>query len=266
MVRLLYKECTGKILRAYYDVYNGVSHAWPEFIQENALALVLQQAHVPCRQQVEFEVWYKERRVGLQQLDLLVDDTIVVECKVVPELLRIHKAQLYSYLKATGKQVGLLLNFVASEPQFERLFFDPARGVAEESPAVNLPADLPDHLRHPELVSDILGTSIEVHRTLGPGFIHRIYANACHHEFRLRGTAARPRREIQALFRGEEIGTLKFGHFLVEGSVMFFPVAIQDVNDLNVYNFKDWLCYCRADLGIIANFYDTKIRPIFITP
>jgi GxxExxY protein len=114
------------------------------------------------------------------------------------------------------------------------------------------------------LTGEVLGTAVEVHRSLGPGFIHRVYANACYHEYRLRGIGAQPRKEYEVIFQGESLGSLKFGHFLVEGSVMHFPVAISDVADVSVHNLKDWMRWQGVSFGILTNFHETAIHPLFI--
>ncbi len=264
MTELLYKELTGKTLRAYYTAYNGLSRTYPELICENAMVKLLGKMRVHHRRQPEYQIMYKEWLVGVQRLDiLLVDEVVVVECKVVPRLGSIHKAQLFSYMKTVGARVGLLLNFGRPEPEFERLYFDPDRQ-AEYEPGFRSPGELPDGLLCPEVAGEVLGTAVEVHRALGPGFIHRIYANACYYEYRLRGVGAELRKEYQVIFQGESIGSLKFNHFVVEGAVMHFPVAIRDVADVNVHNLKDWMRHQDIRLGILTNFYDTAIRPVFV--
>jgi len=156
-----------------------------------------------------------------------------------------------------------LLNFGGPEPEFERLYFDPDRQ-AEYKPGFRPPDELPEGLLYPEVTGEVLGTAVEVHRTLGPDFIHRIYANACYVEYRLRGVGAEPRKEYHVIFQGESIGSLNFNHFIVNGTEMHFPVAIRDVADVNVHNLKDWMRYQSIQLGILTNFYDTTIRPVFV--
>jgi len=121
MTELLYKELTGDTLGAYYTAYNGLSRTYPEFICENAMVKLLGKMRVRYRRQPEYQIMYKEWLVGVQRLDiLLVDEIVAVECKVVPRLEGIHKAQLFSYMKTVGARVGLLLNFGGSEPEFDR--------------------------------------------------------------------------------------------------------------------------------------------------
>lgn len=264
MAELLYKELTGEALGAYYIVYNGLSRTYPEFIHENAMVKVLGDKRMHYRRQPEYQITYKDWLVGVQRLDiLLLDDLVVLECKVVPQLEKIHKAQLFSYMKTVGTRVGLLLNFGGPEPEFERLYFDPQRQ-AEYKPDFRPLDQLPEGLLYPDMVGKVLGTAIEVHRTLGPGFIHRIYANACYREYQIRGVEAEPRKEHQVIFQGESIGSLKFNHFVVEGLVMHFPVAITNVADVNVNNLKDWMRHQGIHLGVLTNFYDTAIRPVFV--
>lgn len=130
MTKLLYKELTGTIIGVYFDVYRGTARTYPEYIYEQAMLDDLQRKGIACRRQPEYEVLYKGKRVGRQRLDLFVAGEVVVELKVAPQLTKLHKAQAISYLKVVGKQVSLLCNFGASEPGFERLYFDrlPARG------------------------------------------------------------------------------------------------------------------------------------------
>ncbi len=167
----------------------------------------------------------------------------------------------------TGKQVGLLLNFGGPKPEFQRLYLvprEPKVGNAQVERALSS-HDRPD-LVAPETVYDIVGGLFEVHSTLGPGFIHRIYANASYHELKLRGIPARPQKSIQVFYRGIALGELKFGHLRVSDTVIVFPVAIQSVADLNLDALREWLQSENVRLGILANFWDTELKPIFLKP
>jgi len=171
---------------------------------------VLGQKGVRYLRQPQYQILYKEHLVGVQRLDiLLLDEKVAVECKVAPRLEKIHRAQLFSYMKTVGARVGLLLNFGGPQPEFERLYLDPERQ-AEYETGIRPLDELPEGLLYPGVVGEVLGAVIEVHRALGPGFIHRIYTNACRYEYRLRGVSAEPCREYHVIFQGESIGALKF--------------------------------------------------------
>ena len=265
MTELLHKALTQSILGVYYDVYNGTARIYPEYFYDRAVVHDLRALKIHCVQQPAYHIVYKERIVGKQILDILIAGEVVVEDKVAPRLTRLHKAQLLSYLKVTGKQVGLLLNFGGPQPEFQRLYFaprEPKVASAQVERALN-GDDRPD-LIAPEMAYAIVGGLFEVHATLGPGFIHRIYANAAFHEFKLRGLPTRPYRAIQVHYHDISLGELKFSHFRVGDTVMVFPVAIQSIADLRLDTLREWLRSESVPLGILANFWDTELKPIFL--
>lgn len=265
MPELLHKVLTASILRAYYNVYNGTSRMYPERFYDRAMAHDLAEMGIHCVTQPEWQVFYKEKLVGKQILDILIADRVVVENKVVSALARLHKAQLLSYLKATAKQVGLLLNFGGPRPEFERLYFAPREPRVVKAQVEGAVTNLASSNRvDPALVYDIVGGLFEVHAVLGPGFIHRIYANACYHELQLRGLPVRPQKSIQVFYHGAFLGELKFGHLRVSSEVMVFPVAIQNPSDLHPDTLCDWLRHQGIHLGIVANFRDTSLSPTFL--
>jgi GxxExxY protein len=121
---LLHQELTGQIIRVYYDIYNGLSRTYPEFIYENAMMAELIGRQIKCTRQEQYQIFYKEWLVGAQRLDIFVAGEIVVELKATLQLTRLNQAQTMSYLKTTGQQVGLLFNFGSDTPQFKRVFRD----------------------------------------------------------------------------------------------------------------------------------------------
>jgi len=170
-MKLLHKKTTGDIIGVYYNVYNGTSRTYPEYIFENAMMGDMRNFCIPCRRQDEYQIFYKDNLVGVQQLDLFVASEVVVELKVAPILLPIHIAQAISYLKVVGKQVGLLFNFGSPEPKFERLYFEPRIPQNDLEVDTRTLTEFPDSYFTPELTHDIIGGLFEVHTTLGPGFI-----------------------------------------------------------------------------------------------
>ena len=78
---------------------------------EEALAVELALRGLAFRRQVAVELEYKGTRSGQARLDLLVSERLVVELKASERMLPLHLAQVLSYLKVTGQQLGLLINF-----------------------------------------------------------------------------------------------------------------------------------------------------------
>ena len=96
---------------AAIDVHRALGPGYLESVYEEALAIELSLRNIPFARQPEISVRYKQWEVGKSRLDLLVGQSLIVELKAVESLQEIHRAQLISYLRATGLQLGLLINF-----------------------------------------------------------------------------------------------------------------------------------------------------------
>lgn len=260
MAELLNRDRTGQIIGAYYAVFNKLGQTYPEFIYERAMMVTLKRQGVRCVRQDEHQIWYKGQLVGLQRLDLFVAGEVVVELKVADALLPIHFAQLLSYLKTVSKEVGLLFRFGGPEPEFaRRVLSAQAKRVA---PDVDLSAvTAREDLLYPELTHEIIGGTLEVFQSLGPGFIHRIYANACFHELADRGLEVMPRYEFDVFLEGDSLGRIKFRHLQVDDRALVFPVAVSDLNRIRITNLKAWMRHLGIPLGILVNFQATRLEP-----
>lgn len=100
-----------KVIGAAIEVHRVLGPGYQESICEEALCRELQERGLRFERRWQFEVTYKGRPVGEGRVDLLVEGRLIVELKSVDVLAGIHKAQTISYLKATGCQVALLINF-----------------------------------------------------------------------------------------------------------------------------------------------------------
>ena len=119
---MLHSHITEKIIKAFYTVYNTLGYGFLEKVYENALIIELQSLGLRIAQQQKINVYYNGRQVGEYFADILVDDIVIIELKAAEALREEHKAQLINYLKATDREVGLLLNFGKS-PEFKRVIF-----------------------------------------------------------------------------------------------------------------------------------------------
>ncbi len=119
---LKYGELTGEILNAFYTVYNRLGFGFLERVYENALAYELRKRGLRVTQQAPITVRYDAIVVGEYFTDILVDGKVIVELKTAERISEAHVAQLVNYLKATGIEVGLLLNF-GPKPEFRRKIF-----------------------------------------------------------------------------------------------------------------------------------------------
>jgi len=118
-----YKALTEKIIKIFYKVYNTLGYGFLERIYENAMMIELKREDIPAFSQYAIKVFYEDEIVGEYFADILADDKIIVEIKATRNLALEHEAQLLNYLKATDKEVGLLLNF-GPKPEIKRKVFD----------------------------------------------------------------------------------------------------------------------------------------------
>lgn len=114
---LEHETLTEKIIGCAIEVHKRLGPGFLESIYENALIIELQRQELRVEQQREVVIRYDGVEVGRHRLDLIIDDTIVVELKAVKNIEDIHFAIVKSYLKALGKEHGLLINF--SRPVLE---------------------------------------------------------------------------------------------------------------------------------------------------
>lgn len=115
-------DLTGKIIGAFFQVYNQMGYGFPERVYQNALAIELNMAGFYVEPQCRIEVRYDGHLVGEFFADLLVDKLVIVELKAVRQVLEEHHAQLLSYLKATPFEIGLLLNFGPKAEYFRKIY------------------------------------------------------------------------------------------------------------------------------------------------
>jgi GxxExxY protein len=99
------------VIGAAIEVHRALGPGFLESVYESALCLELDLRGIPYARQHPITVAYKGRNVGEGRVDLLVADCLTVELKAVDLVAPIHIAQVMSYLKATGSQLGLLINF-----------------------------------------------------------------------------------------------------------------------------------------------------------
>ena len=116
-----YKELTEQILGAAFEVHNTLGCGFLEKVYENALVYELKQRGLKVTSQKEIKVSYKSQEVGLYVCDILVGEQVIVEVKAVEGITGLHQAQLLNYLKGSGYEVGLILNFGKPKLEYKRL-------------------------------------------------------------------------------------------------------------------------------------------------
>ena len=125
MADLLYKDEVYAIIGAAMEVYNELGPGFLEGIYQEALEIELKERDISFESQPEILVQYKDHQLKkFFVADFIVYEKIIVEIKAQDQLSSHNEAQILNQLKATGKQLGLLINFGApSNLEWKRMIF-----------------------------------------------------------------------------------------------------------------------------------------------
>ena len=117
----LYKDLTDKILRACYNVHNGLGCGFFEKVYQEALAIELTEMGIPFEREKHLPILYHGKVLDCDYIaDFVVDGKIILELKAVTEMNTLFEAQLINYMKATHIKVGYLINFGQERLYYKR--------------------------------------------------------------------------------------------------------------------------------------------------
>jgi GxxExxY protein len=118
---IIYRDLSHQIMAAVFEVHKVLGPGFLESIYEKALIKELESRGIKVETQKVIDLMYKDRKIGIHRLDLIVDSKVVIELKTVERFSVHHKAQLTSYLKASGYKLGILVNFSKSKVEYQRV-------------------------------------------------------------------------------------------------------------------------------------------------
>jgi len=114
-------DITYKVNGEVFEVNRVLGSGFLEKVYENALLFEIKKQGLKAERQVPIKVLYKKHLIGEYIADIFVEKKVVVEIKTVENLDKMHEAQLLNYLKATGLQIGLLVNFKHPKAEIKRM-------------------------------------------------------------------------------------------------------------------------------------------------
>ena len=117
-------EITYAINGAVFEVNKVLGSGFLEKVYENALLIELRERGLKAENRIPIKVVYKDKVVGEYIADIFVEGKVILELKAVDRLEKIYEAQLLNYLKATGVQIGLLINFTHPKAEIKRMVLD----------------------------------------------------------------------------------------------------------------------------------------------
>jgi len=260
--KLLHADLTYKIRGVLFHVGN---HLWPGLPEEKfqqAVSIGLTKQKMSHTLEEQFHVYYRGVEIGRYYCDVIVDRKVILELKAVPALTGLHRAQLISYLRVTGADLGLLVNFGGPRVEVERYTYF----YAQRRPDFNwrlLPPDDPTFL-YPDLVGRLYECLHRVHYELGPGFFHRVYRRAMQVELDEQRIPFEFVREIPVYYEGEYLGAHNCRLLVVEDRVIVAAFAVREMSAAFDVRMRRYLRHFGKQLGLLANFHGERldIRPV----
>jgi GxxExxY protein len=119
-------------MQVAFEVHNTLGPGFPEAIYEEAMNRELSRCGVSLERQKHVQVFFKGELIGEFILDNVANGRVVLEYKAVSAIARIHEQQAFSYLKATGLDLAIVINFGAERVQSSRVVN--TKGKAKLSP------------------------------------------------------------------------------------------------------------------------------------
>jgi GxxExxY protein len=122
-IAIIEKELSYTIMQAAFEVHNTLGPGFPEKIYEEAMSRELPTRGIEIERQKRVVVKYKGEPLGEFFLDNVANKRVILEYKAVSEIAQIHKQQALSYLKATGLELAIVINFGAERVQSSRVVY-----------------------------------------------------------------------------------------------------------------------------------------------
>ena len=137
----MHDALTRSIIACIVKVHRVLGPGFLESVYRRSLVIELRKSGLKVESEKEVTILYEGEEVGRHRLDLVVDDCVILELKTVEDLGRAHYAQVRSYLKATGLQVALLVNFSLERSDFRRVELVPTSPSSPPLPSYTPPEE-----------------------------------------------------------------------------------------------------------------------------
>ena len=117
----LFREESYKLIRFFMKLLNAIGNGFYEKIYENGLVVDQKKNPVPYDQQANYPIHYEGVEIGRFIPDLIAFNQIIVDTKTIHQITDREKGQMLNYLKVTGLNLGLIINFKHAKLEFERI-------------------------------------------------------------------------------------------------------------------------------------------------
>ena len=262
MTHIIHKELSYTVRGVLIDVHNELGPMLREKFYQEAIAVGLEDKGVRCETEKLFKVTYRGVQVGRYYVDVWIEGgKLLLELKVAPEILPLHRAQAISYLKVTDADLAIVVNFGTDSLTDERLpnFL---RGKKTHFTWQEETAIRPG--LYPALTNKLLEILHRVHFELGPGFFHKIYRRATMLELRQQGIAYEYIKHLPIHYKGQRLGEQETRLICVQKQVMLATVAVKEIDEALKAQLRSRMKRQNVTLGLLANFNGTKLYVVVV--
>ena len=122
MSKIIYKDESYKVINACMEVHRRLGNGFLEAVYQEALIVEFGILNIPYEVEKELPIFYRKAVLRKKYCaDFVCCDKIILELKALSQLTKEHESQVINYLKATGYQLGILVNFGKSSLEYKRL-------------------------------------------------------------------------------------------------------------------------------------------------
>ena len=118
---IIYRDLSYQIMGAIFEVHKTLGPGFLESVYEKTRMQEFAKKGIQVETQKVIDVIYKGKKIGVHRLDMVVEGKVVLELKTVEKFSAYPTVQLLSYLKASGHNLGILVNFLKSKVEFRRV-------------------------------------------------------------------------------------------------------------------------------------------------
>jgi GxxExxY protein len=214
-----------------------------------------------CQQPVP--VVYKHVRLDAgYRIDVLIEQSLVIELKAVETLHPVHEAQLLTYLRLSQRKLGLLINFdvpVLKDGIRRRVMGLEENGVEPAKPKTPTVNSSDTETEPGDLSQQVLGAAIEVHRHLGPGLLKSAYEECLCYELSVRKLSFERHKRLAVRFRDIELPKPAEIDLVVSGDLPVMVVSVAEITPLLEARLIGRLKNGGWKYGLLLNFSERKL-------
>jgi GxxExxY protein len=244
---------SGAVIASAIAVHRELGPGLDESHYQEALSRQLTRSGMVHEEQAPLPLVYKGVKLDCgYRMDLLIDGRLVVEIKSVEFVHPVHVAQLLTYLRISGHELGLLINFdvpVLKDGIQRKVWSHDREPLPDDTHGL-------EHtdFEKPGLTSELVACAFEVHRTLGPGLLRSAYEECLCYELSRRNLRFERRKSLVVHHCGADLKAPAELRLLVEGRVPVECLSVEELTDLHVTRLLARMRQQDWPEGLLFNF------------